>query len=194
MTHNFVHDNVGAGLWADGGNFGSTFEYNKITDNWAGGIEYEISYDAVIAHNEIAGNGRRHKGWAWDAGIEIVSSGGGGRIEINDNVLTGNANAITLIDNGRAWEQPTPHGAHVVQNVWVHGNTITMGPKEGAGAVQDSGSASIFKSNNNRFDENVYILNSLSDIHFAWADSTLRWDQWRSTGNDSNGRAQAMPQ
>ncbi|HZZ50055.1 MAG TPA: right-handed parallel beta-helix repeat-containing protein, partial [Pseudonocardia sp.] len=120
MTHNYVHDNFGPGLWTDGGNAGMAIEYNKVADNWAGGIEYELSYDAIIGHNEITGNGRRHKGWAWDAGIEVASSGGAGRIEVCDNVLTGNANGITLIDSrGRSMERPTPYGPHTVQNVWV---------------------------------------------------------------------------
>ena len=126
LIHNYVHDNMGPGLWADGGNIDTTYEYNKIADNWCAGIQHEISYDATIRHNEISGNGRRHKGWAWDAGIQIQSSGGTKLIDIAYNVVTGNANGITVLDSGgRAREQPAPHGAHIVQ---TSGFTRTLLP------------------------------------------------------------------
>jgi hypothetical protein len=195
MTHNYVHDNYGPGLWADGGNAGAAFEYNKVTDNWAGGIEYELSYDAVIGYNEISGNGRRHKGWAWDAGIEIASSGGTRMIDVHDNILVGNANGITLIDSrGRAWEKPAPYGAHTVQNVWVHRNTITMHTGEYTGAVEDRFSTDVFTTGHNRFDANAYFLNPLAGPHFFWSDAHVRWDSWRSTGHDLAGRAQTTSQ
>ena len=46
------------------------------------------------------GNGRSHKGWAWEAGIQIQSSGGAQLIDIAYNVVENNANGITLIDSG----------------------------------------------------------------------------------------------
>ena len=116
------------------------YEYNKIMDNWGAGIQHEISYDATIRHNEISGNGLRHKGWAWEAGIQIQSSGGTKLIEIAFNVVKDNANGITLIDSGkRAAERPAPHGPHVVQNVWVHHNGVTMSAGQTTGAVEDTG-------------------------------------------------------
>lgn len=190
LTHNYVHDNMGPGLWADGGNIDTTYEYNKIADNWCAGIQHEISYDASIRYNKISGNGRRHKGWAWDAGIQIQSSGGTKLIDIAYNEVTRNANGITVIDGGnRAWDQPAPHGAHIVQNVWVHENTITMSAREATGAVEDTGNPGIFTTNNNRFDANTYHLDSLTNPHFFWAKAEVGWAFWRGSGNDLNGRA-----
>jgi hypothetical protein len=195
MAHNYVHENYGPGLWADGGNAGAAYEYNKVVDNWAGGIEYEISYDAVIAHNEVSGNGHRRKGWGWDAGIEIASSGGIGLIDVHDNVLTDNANGITLIDSrGRAWERPAPYGAHVVQNIWVHRNTITMGPGEYTGAVEDRWSSDVFTSGHNRFEANTYFLNPLAEPHFFWSDAHVGWASWRGSGHDRTGQSRATSQ
>ena len=133
LTHNYVHDNMGPGFWDDGGNIYTTYEYNKIVNNWGAGIQHEISYDATIEHNEISGNGfGTHQGWAWDAGIQIQSSGGTKLIEIADNMVVNNYNGITLLDSGnRAWDQPAPHGPHIVQNVWVHDNTISMSGRPG---------------------------------------------------------------
>jgi hypothetical protein len=193
LTHNYVHDNLGPGLWADGGTMDTYYEYNRIADNWGAGIQHELSYDATIRHNEISGNGRSHKGWAWEAGIQIQSSGGTRLIEIAHNVVEGNANGITLIDSGnRAGERPAPYGPHVVQNVWVHDNTITMSAGQTTGAVQDTGDPGIFTNNNNRFEANTYYLPSLTEPYFSWANTDLTWSQWRAlgNGNDLNGRAE----
>jgi parallel beta-helix repeat protein len=192
LTHNYVHDNWGPGLWADGGNMDTYYEYNKITDNWGAGIQHEISYDATIRHNQISGNGRRHKGWAWEAGIQIQSSGGKRLIEIAYNIVEDNANGIALIDSGnRAGDRPAPYGPHVVQNVWVHDNTITMSAGQTTGAVEDTGDPGIFTTNHNRFEGNTYYLQSLTEPYFSWANADLDWGQWRTLGkgNDLNGRA-----
>lgn len=190
ISHNDVHDNLGPGLWADGGNIDVRYAYNKITDNWRAGIQHEISYDATIEHNVISGNGRRPRGWAWDAGIQIQSSGGTGLIEIAHNVVERNANGITLIDSGdREREKPMPHGPHVVRNVWIHHNEITMVGRQTTGAVEDSGDPTVY-TGNNRFDANTYYLDSLSAPHFTWAGEDVGWSRWRGIGgNDLVGRA-----
>ena len=197
LTHNYVHDNMGPGFWDDGGNIYTTYEYNKIVNNWSAGIQHEISYDATIEHNEISGNGfGTHQGWAWDAGIQIQSSGGTKLIEIADNVVVNNYNGITLVDSGnRAWDQPAPHGPHIVQNVWVHDNTISMSASQTTGAVDDDNNLTIFTRNHNRFDANTYYVDSLTATHFSWADGAdgnMDWLRWRHYGNDPDGRAQLV--
>ncbi len=193
ISHNFVHDNRGPGLWSDGGNIDTLIEYNNVIDNWGAGIQYEISYDATIRHNQVSGNGRQHKGWAWQAGIQIQSSGGTKRLEVAHNVVSDNANGITLIDSGdRANELPAPHGPHLVQNVWVHHNDVSMSAGETTGAVQDTGDPAIFTKNRNRFEANTYRLSSLTQPHFSWTDKDLSWTEWRAMGkgNDLNGQAE----
>jgi parallel beta-helix repeat protein len=194
VTHNYVHDNRGPGLWTDGGNIRTEYAYNRITGNWGAGIQHELSYDAVIRSNEITGNGRRHKGWAWEAGIQIQSSGGtAGPVEIAGNTVSDNANGIALIDSGdRAHDQPAPHGPHVVRNVWVHDNRIALSAGQTTGAVQDVGDKAIYSSNQNRFEANTYYLQSLTDPHFSWNDTDLNWAEWRAlgNGNDLTGRAE----
>ncbi|WP_132211972.1 right-handed parallel beta-helix repeat-containing protein [Kribbella steppae] len=191
VTHNFVHDNRGPGLWTDGGNIHTEYTANKITGNWGAGIQHEISYDAVIRHNEISGNGLRHSGWAWEAGIQIQSSGGTGLIEVAGNIVSDNANGIALIDSGnRTEEVPAPHGPHVVRNVWVHDNRITMSTGQTTGAVQDIGDTAVYTESNNRFEANTYYLPSVTEPHFSWNDTDLTWGQWRALGNDEHGRAE----
>ena len=158
------------------------------------GIQHELSYDAVIRYNEITGNGRRHKGWAWEAGIQIQSSGGTtGPVEVAGNTVSDNANGIALIDSGgRAYDRPAPHGPHVVRNVWVHDNRIALSAGQTTGAVQDVGDKAIYSGNQNRFEANTYYLQSLTEPHFSWNDTDLNWAQWRAlgNGNDLTGRAE----
>jgi parallel beta-helix repeat protein len=191
LTHNYVHDNRGPGLWDDGGNIDTTYEYNLIVNNWGAGIQHEISYDATIANNQISGNGfRLHNGWAWDAGIEIQSSGGTKLIDIANNVVVGNYNGITLIDSGaRAGSRPAPHGPHILQNVWVHGNTIS-GFGGQTGVFEDHHDPAIFTTNHNRFDANLYYVGSLTGPRFSWANADMGWERWRGYGNDPHGRAE----
>jgi parallel beta-helix repeat protein len=193
VTHNYVHDNMGPGLWTDGGNIDTVYEYNKVFDNWHAGIQHEISYDAVIRYNEISGNGKVHKGWAWDAGIQIQSSGGLRSIEIAHNTLAGNANGISLIDSGgRATEEPAPHGPHIVRNVWVHDNSVMLRGGEQTGAVEDRGDQGIFEGNGNRFEDNTYFLSSLAEPHFSWGGDDMDWGRWQAAGHDLNGRAELV--
>ena len=47
VTGNYVHDNEDVGLWADTDNRGFDISYNYIPNNYAEGIMYEISYNAL---------------------------------------------------------------------------------------------------------------------------------------------------
>ena len=188
LEHNLVHDNVGPGIWSDGGCLDTTYEYNKIVGNWGAGLAHEISYDAVISRNEIAGNGRRKKGWAWDAGILINSSGGNQVIDISENVVTENGIALvttTADGDDRTQERPAPHGPHVVANVWVHDNVVTMSGDDVTGLFDDTDNRAIFTGNRNRFDTNTYYLGSLADPHFAWSGLDLDWMGWREPATTS---------
>jgi hypothetical protein len=188
VAHNQVNDNMGPGLWTDGGNINTTYSYNTIADNWGAGIQHELSYDATIVHNEVDGNGTRHKGWAWEAGIQIQSSGGTTQIEVAHNVVRDNANGITVIGSGnRTRERPAPHGQHVVENVWVHDNLVTMSAGQTTGAVEDTGDQSIFTRRHNRFQGNTYVLDSLTGRYFSWNGVDLDWPGWRGTRNDLTG-------
>ena len=192
VTHNFVHDNLGPGLWTDGGNIRTEYSLNTITGNLGAGIQHEISYDATIRDNEIAGNGAQGKGWAWGAGIQIQSSGGTELIEVTGNDVSGNANGIALIDSGnRAGDEPAPYGPHVVRNVWVHDNRVTLSAGQTTGAVQDIADTSVYTERNNRFEANTYELSSLGEPLFSWNDTNLTWGEWRALGHDAKGWATA---
>jgi Right handed beta helix region len=56
ITNNYVHDNHGAGLWADTNNTGFLFQGNYISGNDDEGLMYEISYNAAILDNTFVRN------------------------------------------------------------------------------------------------------------------------------------------
>ena len=189
LVGNLVHDNRGPGLWSDGACLRTTYRGNHITDNWGAGIQHEISYDALIERNDIAGNGRRHKGWAWEAGIQIQSSGGlgSGLIVVRRNTVADNAHGIMVLESGqRLSEWPATHGPHVVRKVLVRSNTVTLRPGQWTGVVQDVSSHAVFERGI-RFRHNTYHLDSATQESFAWEDDELTWKQWRTRARQDRG-------
>lgn len=193
LEDNYVHDNRGPGLWSDGGCDGTVYRHNLITSNWGAGIQHEISYDALIVRNRIRHNGLRHKGWAWEAGIQIQSSGGRRLIEVRHNIVSGNANGIAVLDSSdRRREVPHPRGPHVVQNVLIHDNVVTMHPGQWSGLFHDWGGHSVFRRGI-RFVANHYRLDSRRQKSFGWKDELLTWAQWHRGGHDAGGSLTSSP-
>ena len=96
VDYNYVHDNYNVGLWADTDNNGFEFENNYIAHNNIG-IEYEISYNAVIAHNVFVANsvpeGASDPSFP-DGAVYISESGGDGRVPNAKGIST-----LTIVDN-----------------------------------------------------------------------------------------------
>jgi parallel beta-helix repeat protein len=113
-----AHDNDCRGLWADINAHDALIEHNLIEDNFAEGIYYEISRDAVIRDNRVYGNGFRGKGWYWDGGITVASSS---NVEVYGNRLSGNYNGITGTQQDRPDSTPP---AHLLDGFHVHDNLI----------------------------------------------------------------------
>jgi hypothetical protein len=107
VTGNYVHNNQDVGLWADTDNVGFDISDNYISNNYAEGIVYEISYNAVISHNTLVRNalgvGPTNPGFP-EGAIYISESGSDARIagpyssklEITDNLLTDNWSGVVL--------------------------------------------------------------------------------------------------
>ena len=56
IDHNYIHGNIGPGVWPDTDNAGVDISDNWISGNWSCAICYEISYNGNITDNYIAGN------------------------------------------------------------------------------------------------------------------------------------------
>ena len=174
VRNNYSHHNDGPGLWSDHDNNNVLYEGNRVENNTGPGIFHEISYSAVIRNNTIRRNGFSHSPWLWGGGIVIAASQD---VAVYGNVLEGNANGISLIQQSRG---SGSRGAWIVRNVQVTNNRITDGR---SGAVQDIGDNSIFYANND-FSGNTYRGNA----SWAWNNNNqMGWSSWQATGNDSNG-------
>ncbi len=167
-----VHDNKGPGLWADIDCHDTTFENNVVYGNDGPGIFYEISFDAVIAGNEVYDNGFIMGDWLWGAGILVAASSG---VDVHDNVVTENADGIAGIqqdrqDNGELYR---------LEDLHVYDNTITMWYGQ-TGVVQDMGDPSVFTDRNIVFENNTFV--GAGHKAFAWDDRELDWSGWQATG------------
>jgi hypothetical protein len=186
LRNNNAHHNNGPGLWLDIDNINYLIEGNTTEDNYATiaaaapGIFIEISYGGVIRNNIARRNGRGFDTWLWGAGILVAASGGDG-LEITGNTIEDNVHGITLIQQQRG---SGAYGTYLVQNVYVHDNTIRMSSGMTGGA-QDTGDGSIFTSRNNRFVHNTYYL--AGGGHFAWMNGERSDVEWRGYGMDTNG-------
>jgi hypothetical protein len=110
---NWVHDNRGAGLWADTDNNDFRIEDNVLEANDGAALIYETSYNAVIRNNTIRRNnwveGRKaaDRGDDFPYGTIYLSESGGeprvrartDKIDIYGNVLEDNWSGITLWEN-----------------------------------------------------------------------------------------------
>ena len=130
-----AHHNDCRGLWADINARGALIEHNLVEDNWAEGIFYEISQDAVIRNNRVYRNGVRAAGWYWDGGITVASSF---NVEVYGNRLSGNYNGITGTQQDRLDSTPP---AHLLDNYHVPDNLICATGTGGhpTGVVADNG-------------------------------------------------------
>ncbi len=109
ITNNWVHDNHGPALWADTDNNDFDIEGNYVAGNDGEGVEYEISYNARIAHNTFVRNalvyGPDNPGFPTGA-IYLSESGGDARvaarystIDVVDNQFTDNWSGVVLWEN-----------------------------------------------------------------------------------------------
>jgi parallel beta-helix repeat protein len=187
VSGNDVRDNGGPGLWTDTDNIYTHYIGNTVVGNTRAGIFHEASYDAVIADNIVTGNGRKVTGWVDGAGILVNSSG---NVRIENNRVAGNGDGIGLVQTDRG---SGPYGPHVLHNVSVVGNSITM-PTGHTGLVHDrGGDGSIYTTSGNHFEDNSYVL-GCNPTPFAWAASPgasgggyIAKSAWIAAGNDRNG-------
>jgi parallel beta-helix repeat protein len=186
LRGNYVHHNLGPGLWTDIDNIRTLIESNRVDDNSRFGIYRETSYDAVIRYNTASRNGfgmpkaQPVRG----GGIAIRSSS---NVEIYGNTLADNKAGIDIHQNVTRDGLYGPLG---VVNLYVHDNTVTM--RTGLSGFTVGGDVSFYTSKNNRFEGNTYNLGSQTRPFWWWNAATSRQDsltveQWQAAGQDLTG-------
>ena len=179
VRNNWVHHNLGPGLWTDIENIRTLYEGNTSEDNLRMGIFHEISYDAVIRGNVVRRNGFGFLPWLWGAGILVAASP---NVEITGNTVEGNADGIVGVQQNRGSGM---YGPFYISNLWVHDNVVRQTAGQ-SGLAQDIGDSSIFTGRNNRFERNTY-QEACGNRHWAWADAERTWIEWRAAGQDAAG-------
>jgi len=174
VRNNFSHHNNGPGFWTDLNNINTIYEDNRVEDNTQTGIFHEISYKAIIRNNRVARNGFK-SGWLYGGGITISASPD---VEIYGNTVTDNYNGITGVQQRR--DEPAKYGAHVLQNMYVHDNTVYMAKSKWTGiGVDVADGASYYTTRGNRWVNNTYYLGT-NKYPFHWSNPFTNEDMWRS--------------
>jgi parallel beta-helix repeat protein len=113
FDRNEVAYNRGPGIWFDNGVVDVAATNNRVHDNEADGIFFEISDGARIAGNSVWNNGFANPRWAYGAGITISSSN---NAEVDHNTVAWNARGISVISQAR--------GAQPHHGIRVYANTV----------------------------------------------------------------------
>jgi hypothetical protein len=118
VISNYVHDNQNVGIWADTDNSGITVKGNYISKNFAEAVMIEISYNFLIADNNIVdndwGNGAELGGGFPGTAIYISESGYDSRAPdpigtsaaVTGNLLTDNWGGVVLWENANRFCGP----------------------------------------------------------------------------------------
>jgi parallel beta-helix repeat protein len=177
---NWVHDNIGNGIWSDGNVRDSLYANNLVENNTGSGIFHEISWDATIRDNVLRNNAYPfigHSCW-WGSQIEVNNSQ---RVDIsgNDVVATNGVNGICVVNSTRS--EPSPFPTALAQ-VSVHQNTIQVGGPSATGCVGDRPAANV------SFDANSYVLSDLSTHNWSWwGQYPLTWPDFRGHNQETHG-------
>lgn len=155
VTNNWVHDNMGTGLWADHNNANFLFENNYIEENDGIGLFYEVSYNFMIKNNTfkrnalLDGQTRANAGNSFPSAAVYISESGGdtragtqyAQSEITGNLFEDNWDGVALWENADRFCRPgeefdTTNGCpffdqtwglrYKTQNINIHANKFTV--------------------------------------------------------------------
>lgn len=179
---NYVHDNVGIGIWSDGLCEKGVYENNVIEGNAFHGILHEISHAWSIRRNAIIANGfgTSWGEWLGGAGIQIDESD---HVEVVDNFVANNYKGIALtmsVRKGELWAD--------LNNDDIHGNVVVQSKGVAAALYQSVNNQDYYAQKGNRFVHNNYCLGDLSSGETYWWRGHYRSrKQWVDDGQDASG-------
>jgi parallel beta-helix repeat protein len=187
ISGNDLVANRGIGIWSDIAEYDRKITGNRIRDNAADGIRYEISYQAVIEQNLVEGNGfgtgRGSGPSLWDGGgINVNTSSG---VRVTGNLVRNNRNGIAIQSRTRG---EGPRGLYVLRDVLVEANQVVMDQRTASTGVVENkespaGDGAI------RFSRNRYQLDEPDAERFAYQGQSLTWAQWQAAGFDQDSAA-----
>lgn len=188
VRNNYSHDNYCDGFWSDIDNINTLYENNRFENNQRAGLFIEISYATTIRHNTFAGN--------LAAGI-LINSSSDQDIDANtirDNGVGTPANGISIPPSSRGGililqqnRGSGRYGPHLAQNILVHDNAICMT----TGVTGALGLPQVFRQNN-RFENNHYLVPSVEGTWWIWQGGPRTWSRWQADGQDISGTLRSV--
>jgi parallel beta-helix repeat protein len=181
FRNNFVHHNVGDGIWYDGGNTNAVIADNRVEDNGRNGIFYEAGFGGVIQNNTV----RRSA----NTGVFISTSQ---NTQIEGNTLEENFRGVTYFIN--CFSLNEGRGLDLA-NISAQENTIRLGAVPGAlasgfGFSGDCPGSVIAPyrdgAKNLKFFRNTYQVPDAAGSYWFW-DGAKGWSQWQAFGHDLEG-------
>ena len=203
VRNNYSHDNNGPGFHADTDNLNALFEYNHSKNNKDSGIDYEISWNAIIRYNlleeetSVTSNVTSPTSiWNHNT-ISVLNSS---NVQVYGNTINNSTNGIAgvfLAGRGNSTHGPHTGQPYLLQNLDVHDNTLFQISNNAAGIVgAGTYGNSMYTSWNNHFTNDTYYLADLNGLNFTWVESssnnTYTWSQWQSFGNDVQGTLESV--
>lgn len=199
VNTNYSHDNNGPGFHADTDNLNALFENNHTKNNKNSGIDYEVSWNAIIRNNLIEEETAVTPNvtnptsiWSHN-GISVLNSS---NVQIYDNTISNSTNGIAGVlgpNRGNSTHGPNTGQPYLLKNLDVHDNTLVQISNNAAGIVKaDSFDNSVYESWDNHFTGDTYELSAPKGLNFTWKNSLYNWSQWQSFGNDVSGAMQSV--
>jgi parallel beta-helix repeat protein len=177
---NWVHDNIGPGIWSDGNVHNVLYENNLVQDNTGIGIFHEISWAGTIRNNVVRDNDSKAIGkscWWASAQIDVNNSQ---NVQVYGNTVSSSDGANGICGYGGARSETAPYPTSLA-NLDVHDNNIHL---VGAGLTGEAG----VNASNISFDTNMYYVDNLSTDHWIWRDTGAKtWSQFQSVPQETHG-------
>ena len=190
VAENEVYGNDGPGLWCDGDCQDVVFSNNRVHDNNAAGIHYEISHSGRIFNNVVWKNGLAYplssNHWGWGAGILVQNSNG---CELFNNTVAWNSNGITVLEQDRGL-------SYLVFKTSIHDNTVVSQDAPAGGIVYalawlaDHPTKMFVPPQDNKAWSNRYGYSGVAESgwRFAWGTGISPLADFNSTPGGKDGR------
>jgi hypothetical protein len=196
---NWVHHNRGNGLWFDISNTDPVMADNLVEDNDWIGLFQEIGYGGVIEWNLTRNNGLDYTTFAPLGGGIVVTDTNAVQVRYN-SVIDNRGGGIWGLRDSRAGGAE----GYELRDLNVHDNLIVMASNLGGGTdppgngIQDFTAAvpAVLPAANNRWQNNTYLVTSLSTTFWYWLGGPKTWAQWQAIPQDTTGTAtvEALPE
>lgn len=198
IRHNWIHSNLGHGIWLDINNRNALIELNVFEFNYGSGMFDELSNGTTVRNNIFRGNRQGNQRLGHWGGAEImIANSQSGHIYENDVTIDGTSRAVVMIFELSREEFPS-RNYRVSENVFRFNTTpqyvtetlveVVTGGELLGGTLGGWGEGD-FYNQGNRFDQNTYIVPESGLEYFYWG-SRMSWDAFVSAGMETEGNCE----